>query len=77
MPQYSLVPLLLAQIHLHVLTNMLCMLLQKGDTALLYAALKGHCDIVDELIQREADVNAQNEVNFSLRVIKKLNSGIR
>ena len=32
-------------------------------TALLYAAFKGKCDIVNELIRRGADTKVQDKVN--------------
>ena len=36
---------------------------QEGDTPLLTAAVCGKCDVVTELLDNGADVNAQNDVS--------------
>jgi ankyrin repeat protein len=38
--------------------------MQRGETALMRAAFEGHADVVQFLLDNEADVGAQNEVPF-------------
>ena len=37
-------------------------LIQKGQTALMYASQNGHASVVECLVQKGADVNVRNKV---------------
>ena len=43
--------------------------MQSNQTALFWASMRGHCDIVKELLQRGADANIRNNVSsISIRL---------
>ena len=46
---------------------MYLLLLQYGWTALFYAAVKGHIEVIRLLLDREADVNSKDKVSDMIR----------
>ena len=49
-------------------------LLQDGQTALIYAASNGKLDICKLLLEKEADVNLKDEVGCNCHVILKVSA---